>query len=173
MSHFPPFIFTILSDVAAIVLLAVLSAVLAAKAGWKGMPVAALAISCVKALILAINLIMTFGVRNFREPPVAKLAYGVLSLVNALSFLASLALVGIYFSLSAKAKAKAPYVLGGVGSALGVLAALPSMLSWTPIGRALIGIYPYVPYLKYPLAVILIVALVLALSMKAEDAAKE
>ncbi len=173
MSQFPTYLIFIIADIATIVLLAGLGAVLAAKAGWKGMPVAAFALACAKALVLALSLIRTFGLGGARENPLTMFLLRISSVVNVLSFLMSLAIAVILLSLSIKAKAKAPYVIGGVGVLLGLLDLLPFILMWTPIRDIIYKAYFAIRYMKLAVPVCLIVALVLALSMKAEDAAKE
>jgi hypothetical protein len=113
--------FLLVANGLSIALLIGFCAVISAKAAWKGMPVAALAVSGVKAAVFLLNILLLRG----RTPLILALAgIGI-----------DIALIVLFLSIAMKAKMKAPSAVAAVTVLFSLVLMLPNGLMRTELGR--------------------------------------
>jgi hypothetical protein len=141
-----------------VALLVAFCAVISAKASWKGMPVAALAVSGLKAAVFLMNYFLLRG----RAPLIINLAtIGI-----------DIALIVLFLSIAMKAKAKAPSAVAAVSVLLSLVLMLPNALTRTEFGRYAYRILGFLNFGYFIIPVGFALALVLALVMKDESASE-
>jgi hypothetical protein len=141
-----------------IALLVGFCAVISAKAAWKGLPVAALAVSGVKAAVFLLNVFLLRG----RAPLIIALAnIGI-----------DIALIILFLSIAMKAKAKAPSAVAAVTVLLSLVLMLPNGLMRTELGRYAYRFLSIFNFGSFIIPIGFAIALVLALVMKDDSAAK-
>ena len=141
-----------------IALLVGFCAVISAKAAWKGMPVAALAVSGVKALVFLLNYFLLRG----RAPMIIALAnIGI-----------DIALIVLFLSIAMKAKAKAPSAVAAVTVLLSLVLMLPNALMRTDFGREAYRFLSVFSFGSFIIPIGFAIALILALVMNDESASK-
>jgi hypothetical protein len=150
--------FLLVANGLSIALLIGFCAVISAKAAWKGMPVAALAVSGVKAAVFLLNILLLRG----RTPLILALAgIGI-----------DIALIVLFLSIAMKAKMKAPSAVAAVTVLFSLVLMLPNGLMRTELGRYAYRFLSIFNFGSFLIPIGYAIALILALALKDETGSK-